>query len=199
MLLSVTPRAHRDPAVVEDKISRRTGNPTPWFDPDGGGIHARVLFLLEAPGTRASVQKGSGFISADNNDGTAENFFRIRDEVGLPRDKLVAWNVVPWYLPNGTRAGNATSQDIQEARSWLEKLMGLLGPGLRLVVPMGDPALKGWMRLLATDPSIPLRPTLALPHPSPRSLASRPEYRDRIRSGLQRVAEIVNAANWPPT
>ena len=104
---------------------------------------------------------------------------------------------MPWYLPDGTRAGNATRQDIQEARRWLEKLMGLLGPELRVVAPMGVSALKGWMQLLATDPSIPLLPTLALPHPSPRNLAAQPEYRDVIRSGLRRVADIVNAADWP--
>jgi hypothetical protein len=43
----------------------------PWFDPDGGGTTARVLFLHENPGRRATSARGSGFISADNNDETA--------------------------------------------------------------------------------------------------------------------------------
>ena len=152
----------------------------------------KVLFLLETPGTKASVGKGSGFISADNDDGTAENFFRMRDEVGLPRDQLVAWNIVPWYLPDGMRAGHATRQDITEARPWLEKLMALLDRDLRLVVPMGMPARDGWMRVLATNPAIPLLPTLALPHPSPMNLHIQPESKDVIRAGLARVAAVVN-------
>jgi hypothetical protein len=121
MLPSTTPKAHRDRAVVDDKYRRRfdphvkplnelaeeigetAGKLTPWFDPDGGGVHAKALFLLETPGRKAGSDQGSRFISADNDDPTAENFFRIRDEVGLPRDSLVAWNVVPWYLGDGTR------------------------------------------------------------------------------------------------
>jgi hypothetical protein len=49
-----------------------------------------------------------GFISADNNDDTAANFFRLRDQGGLPRDQHVPWNVVPWYQPGGERTANAT-------------------------------------------------------------------------------------------
>lgn len=41
----------------------------PWFDPTEGGIEAPILLLLEAPGRRATAELGSGFISADNNDG----------------------------------------------------------------------------------------------------------------------------------
>jgi uracil-DNA glycosylase len=160
-----------------------------WFDPDGGGVHAKALFLLETPGRKAGADQGSHFISADNDDPTAENFFRIRDEAGLPRDSLVAWNVVPWYLGDGTRGANATPADIKEAEPWLERLIRLLIPDLRVVVPMGDKALKAWMLLLATDPSIPLLPTLALPHPSPKVLNTHPDQRGVIRAGLQRVAD----------
>ena len=62
-----------------------------------GGTGARVLFLLENPGRRATSTRGSGFISADNNDDAAANFFRMRDQAALPRGQLIAWNVVPWY------------------------------------------------------------------------------------------------------
>ena len=80
----------------------------PWFNPDGGGTSAPVLFLLENPGRMATGSRGSGFISADNSDDTAANFFRLRDQASLPRDRLVAWNVVPWYQPDGERTANAT-------------------------------------------------------------------------------------------
>ena len=86
-------------ACTIDRLANGGEHLAPWFDPDEGGTGARVLFLLENPGRRATSTRGSGFISADNNDDTAANFFRMRDQAVLPRGQLVAWNVVPWYQP----------------------------------------------------------------------------------------------------
>lgn len=175
-----------------DEIEAATGHKVPRFDPDTGGVHSRLLFLLENPGPRSSREKGSGFISIDNDDGTAETFFKIVRDVGLRRDQFLNWNVVPWYQPDGNRTANATRADVDEARPWLERLIALL-PDLRLVIPMGVRARDGWMRLLATDPSIPLLPTIAIPHCSPRNLAGRPTDRDLIMSAVRRAAALVNA------
>ena len=44
----------------------------PDFDPNNGGIHATVLFLFEKPGPKTDPKnKGSGYISQDNDDETA--------------------------------------------------------------------------------------------------------------------------------
>lgn len=91
-------RGHRAPAVVAAKVARidephvkplnavvreindaRGAGSVPWFDPDGGGANARILFLLECPGPKATQRKGSGLISADNDDPTAANFFALRE------------------------------------------------------------------------------------------------------------------------
>ncbi len=72
----------------------------PDFDPADGGTSAELLYLLEAPGPKALV---SGFISRDNPDETAKNFFLLNHEAGLERTRTVIWNIVPWYIGNGRR------------------------------------------------------------------------------------------------
>ena len=71
----------------------------PQFDPLDGGIDAECLFLLEAPGPKAV---NSGFVSRNNPDETAKNFFELNVGAGLERSKTITWNVVPWYVGSGT-------------------------------------------------------------------------------------------------
>lgn len=70
-----------------------------------GGIAARVLFLFEKPGPMTALvgrREGSGFISRDNDDPTAEAIWQFMREAEIPREEAVLWNVIPWW--NGTRA-----------------------------------------------------------------------------------------------
>src|SRR5258708_7194323 len=46
----------------------------PDFDPWDGGIDAEILYLLEAPGPQAVA---SSFISRNNPDESAKNFFQL--------------------------------------------------------------------------------------------------------------------------
>jgi hypothetical protein len=58
----------------------------PDFDPLDSGKDARVLFLFEKPGPKTSeVGGGSGFISRNNDDPTAEATFRFMQEANIPR------------------------------------------------------------------------------------------------------------------
>ena len=107
-------RAH-DPHVrpLNELVERwrQEGHQIPYADPDSGGVHSMILFLHESPGPRASAAHGSGVVSTDNNDPSAERFWRLSHEAGLPRDGYISWNAVPWYVSATARNVNATDAD----------------------------------------------------------------------------------------
>jgi uracil-DNA glycosylase len=145
----------------------------PDFDPWDGGTRARCLFLFEAPGARAV---GSGFISRDNPDPTAKNFWFLNREAGLPRELTVTWNVVPWYLGAEGRIRAARSEDVLQARPYLEELLLQL-PQLQAIVLLGRAAQTTAPDLAALRPS---SRVFCCPHPSARSLNARPHLRQEI-------------------
>lgn len=179
--------------VEELRVTCGGGESVPWFDPDGGGVKARALVLLEAPGPRSvgpgspRPLGGSGIITPDNDDPTAQNFFTLRESVGLPREFLVHWNIVPWYIGDGTKIRGANTADIREGTRYLEPLLGLL-PETRAVLLMGRAAQRGW-RMFGSLPTAALE-VLSCPHPSPRGIA-RPEARAQVLDTLQRLNEII--------
>ena len=83
-------------ALVEKLRAQHPEASIPYFDPTEAGTGARILILLEAPGRRSALEKGSGFVSPDNNDETAKNLWTLLREAGISRStEVVAWNVVP--------------------------------------------------------------------------------------------------------
>lgn len=108
----------------------------PDFDPLGGGVHSDILFVLEKPGPRTSFEGGgSGFISVDNDDETAEASRYFLSEVGIRRGRACHWNIIP--------AWNGKIQYV--AKDWrlgmpvLLDLVALL-PMLKVVVLVGNTA-----------------------------------------------------------
>ncbi len=176
----------------------RDGSATPWFDPKDGGIRARVLLLLEAPGRQAApAPSGSGlepsqFVSLDNDDGTAANLHELVSEAGLRRRDLLIWNIIPWYLGDKThsKVRAARNEDLDEGAVWLNHLLECLS-SLRIAVLLGEKSQKGWFRV-AGQLEQPL-PVLACPHPSPRSLDPHPERRETILRTLQAAAKFASA------
>jgi len=180
------PRTHRDRAEIERKISllrephvapltefverlreSKREAAVPYFDPTEAGIEARILLLLEAPGRRSALEAGSGFVSPDNDDQTAQNMWHLLREAGIDRARdVVTWNVVPWYLGDGRKIRATRSSDLDEAREATRELLSML-PNVRVVVLLGRPAASAWralgFNLEATEAS----------HPSPLNLARR--------------------------
>lgn len=164
MTLDDTPRTLRSPEVIalrramltephvaplaEYVAGLRLRHPD-WefqdFDPLDGGTEADMLFLLEKPGPMTSItgkRVGSGFISRNNDDQTAENVFNFMRAAGIERKRTVLWNVMPGW--NATIRYNAAEvrQGVEEIRHLLPLL-----PMLRTVVLVGGPARRA-LRLL---------------------------------------------------
>jgi uracil-DNA glycosylase len=208
---ATAPRAHRDPRAVERKrqlldsshvaplpdfvhrLSAERGVTVPWFDPNEAGIEARILMLFENPGRRADAAQGSGFISADNDDKSAENMWSFLRESGIDRRRdVLAWNIVPWYLGNERKIGEVRVSDIEEARAPLLELLRLL-PQLRVVVLFGRKAQAGWH---CARPEVDV-PVLEAPHPSGRWLNGHPEDRAVIVKTLRNALALAQQPRTP--
>jgi hypothetical protein len=156
-----------------DLRASRPGEEIPDFDPISGGKDAEILFLLEKPGPATSRKGGgSGFISLDNDDPTAETVSGFYRDIGLDRRRTLHWNIVPGW--NGTR--KVTRDELKHGVEALSDLIDLL-PKLRLVIFVGNRARRA-EKLLRK-----LRPELRFAHsahPSPIVRASNRAMWDAI-------------------
>src|SRR5207249_10123721 len=132
----------------------------PYFDPWDGGTAAEVLYLLEAPGAKAVL---SGFISRNNPDETAKNFFQLNEQARIPRNRTITWNIVPWYLGSGSRIRPANSRDIEDGLRSLNSLLNLLRK-VRGIVLIGEKAQRASIHIAELRPKIRL---FKSSHPSP--------------------------------
>ncbi|SDB63663.1 uracil-DNA glycosylase [Pseudomonas sp. NFACC13-1] len=131
------------------------------FDPMDGGVEADMLFLLEKPGPMTSPQtkrKGSGFISRNNDDSTAQALFIFSEQARIDRKRMVLWNVIPGW--NGT-----IKIKTGERRAGVEELAGLLVllPKLKTMVLVGRQAAKAAKFMQSMNVKI-----FTSGHPSPK-------------------------------
>jgi uracil-DNA glycosylase len=210
------PRMFRDPAAIAERellndephvaplnkwvrdLRRRLGGEAiiPWFDPWDGGVDAEILWLLEAPGAKATRELGgSGFISPNNNDGTAQNTWETREEAGVPRPLVVHWNAIPYYLGSETEILASTPGDIAEAGPLLRELLDLM-PKLRAVIVGGKVALKTWHRFASDEHGLAVIPC---PHPSPRNFNTRPWARDEVIAAWRTAMNPAQAQSTAST
>jgi uracil-DNA glycosylase len=185
MMFNNMPRANREPQEINRRLQAlsephmlpltayvaalRVKYPRlefPDFDPLGGGINARYLFLLEKPGPKTSrAGGGSGFISVCNDDPTAEATWRFMQEAGIEVTDSVHWNVIPGW--DGAR--KYRSSDIYAGIDELPALLALL-PLLEVVFLLGGPAAKAYPTLRKWG-----RHAVVSDHPSPLVRARYPE------------------------
>jgi hypothetical protein len=159
------------------------------------GVDAPVLAVLRDPGPRAGSAKGSGFLSVENDDQTAERQCGFFAEAGIDAADVLPWNTYPWYI-------NAAPTRTQLAAGVapLLRMIELL-PRLRVVLLLGKDAQSGWRLFAAQHGDVVARrgievlPTYhpsrqALQHPDPDE---RNRREDHVRAVLRRAAEIMNA------
>jgi uracil-DNA glycosylase len=179
--------AHLAPLTLFVEALRHTAPAgVPDFDPMDGGVNAECLFLLEAPGSKAV---SSGFVSRNNPDETAKNFFHLNVEAGLPRRRTIIWNAVPWYIGTGNRIRAASKSDLSAAEVHTRQLLSLLR-SLRVIVLVGRKAQRfsKFVRSIVLEIVV-----LKCPHPSPLSLNGRPERRSEILHCLTAVTVMLGS------
>lgn len=167
--------AHMRPLTrfVRDLHGQRGDQPgiaVPDLDPLDGGIEASLLLLLEKPGPmtaldRVGARAGSGFVSRNNDDPTAEATDAFLRQAGIPRGATAIWNVIPWW--NGTIV--VTAAELRQGVARVREFVALL-PRLRAVVLVGNRAARA--APLLRDGSLAL---FASVHPSPQVRAAFPD------------------------
>ncbi len=193
------PRGFRDPDRVAERLGMlgapaiqplqywatqlqfRRRDMVPHFDPAGGGCDARVLVVHETPGPMTgsgTSRPGSGFVSVDNDDPSAQQMWLLHNDVGLEQSECVHWNIVPWYLPEA--GAKPTARDLKEGTDAMLHLLPLL-PRLEVVILTGMLARRGWEKHIR-----PIRrdlPVIETWHPSPLSM-KQPGKREQLRQAL---------------
>jgi hypothetical protein len=125
---------------------------------------------------------GSGFISRNNDDPSAEATFTFMQRAGIPRQLTVTWNVIPWW--NGTR--KVTGKELRDGVDSVRELIVLL-PLLRGAVLVGHKAAKA-MPYLRSGTDLTL---FTSAHPSPLVRAKYPERWNAISSQWAEVREVL--------
>ena len=169
--------------VHQLRLNKGSDYSIPYFDPLDGGINASVLFLLEAPGPNAVK---SGFISRNNPDETAKNFFTILQEVGIPRSKTIIWNVVPWYIGTGQKIRPANTNDIYQGWSSFDNLMQIL-TNVKTIVLVGKKAQSVKTRIEEEYKHINIVECF---HPSPMFINHNVNNRNRIIDQLAALKKL---------
>lgn len=143
----------------------------PDFDPCDGGENATILFLFEKPGPMACRKKGgSGFISQDNNDRTAEATKEFLKRAEIDRKTAIFWNAIPVW--NGTR--KITAAEKKDAAQKLEELLKITSK-VKSIVLVGEKAQRVGKSMNLKNYNV-----FNSMHPSPINKASRRAQWERI-------------------
>ena len=114
----------------------------PYVAPIYGGVNAKLLTILRDPGPMTQVGIGSGFISMENDDATAETICNYYSDAGINAEDVMPWNAYPWYI-------NRTPKTFELERA-VEPFIELLSmlPKLKVIMLHGCTAKNFWKKLV---------------------------------------------------
>jgi hypothetical protein len=179
-----------------DELGRQAeaGSP-PYVAPMYRGVDAPALAVLRDPGPKAGGARGSGFLSVENDDQTAERQCAFFAEAGLDPADVVPWNAYPWYINDRpTRAQLAAG--VEPLRRLIE-----LMPRLCVVLLLGKDAQAAWQLFIRANADLVRRRGIEAMwtyHPSRGALqhpdaAERARREDDIGRVLRRAADGIAA------
>lgn len=211
-------RRMRDKAYREDQLERRytgkverinrfidelgakneAGHP-PYIPPICGGVDALALSISRDPGPKAGGIEGSGFLSIENDDPSAERMGQFLNRAGIGYGEVIPWNAYPWYINS--------DPSTEQLRAGVEPLRDLicLMPRLRVVLLHGTAADKGWKLFLREHLDLVEQRGivwLSTYHTSRQALQT-PDRVERelreasIRNDFALAARVMRALSWP--
>jgi hypothetical protein len=120
----------------------------PYVAPIYRPLSARVLSLSSNPGPKAGGDKGSRFLSVQNDDASAERLLDIYGLAGLPIEDIVPWNAFPWFVHEGFP--NGLPRDHIEQGVFVLKRFLHLCPNVVSIVAHGGDAHRSVQMLRST-------------------------------------------------
>lgn len=190
--------AHVEPLnrLVDELGETEPDSRPPYIAPMYRGVHARVLAVLRDPGPRAGGVRGSGFLSVENDDQTAERQTGFFAEAGLDPAEVVPWNAYPWYINAAP-----SKEQLRRGLAPLRRVVDLMAD-LRVVLLAGKDAQAAWQLFTAEHGAVVAArgvQAVATYHPSRQALqhpdpGERERREEDIRAALRRVVTIVGDA-----
>ena len=184
--------------IDELGAENEAGHP-PYIPPICGGVDALALSMSRDPGPKAGGIKGSGFLSIENDDPSAERMGQFLGEAGINYRQVVPWNAYPWYINS-----DPTAEQLFAGVEPLRRLISLM-PRLRVVILHGTTAAKGWKLFLREHHGLVKRLDivwLATYHTSRQALQT-PDRVERelreanIRNAFALAASVMRSPAWP--
>ena len=101
-----------------DWLSERGAARVPYVAPHQGGVGARLLSLSSNPGPKID----SGFISCENDDGSAARMAGLYETAGIFQADTVPWNAYPWFIHDELAGKGLDGTQISEGQRPLWKM-----------------------------------------------------------------------------
>jgi len=109
----------------------------PYVAPIYHPLSARILSLSSNPGPKAGGDRGSGFLSVQNDDASAERLLDVYGLAGLQVEDVVPWNAFPWFVHEGFPNGLSVAH-IEQGVHVLRRFLDLCPNVVSIVAHGGD-------------------------------------------------------------